>query len=105
MHTETFSYLPPLNEDQIKAQINYILENNWIPGIEFTDDPSPSNAYWNFWKLPLIQCHTVDDVLEELYACQQKHPQSYIKITGYDNIRQGQVLAFVAYKPKIEKLT
>lgn len=99
MKLETFSYLPPMDENQVKAQINYILNNGWIPGIEFTNDPGPQNSYWSFWKLPLFNAKSVDEVWKEVNNCKREHPDSYIKITGYDNRRQGQVLSFVVHKP------
>lgn len=52
MRTETFSYLPPLTDEQIEKQIAYILRNGWIPAIEYTDRPGPTNHYWTLWKLP-----------------------------------------------------
>ncbi len=99
MYTETFSYLPQFSEKDIAKQVEYILRNNWIPGIEYTDDPGPHNSYWTFWKLPLFNARTVEEVLEEVNACKQENPTCYIKITGYDNKRQGQVLSFLAYRP------
>ena len=35
----TFSFLPPLTDDEIKMQINYSLDHNWPLSVEFTDDP------------------------------------------------------------------
>ncbi len=99
MHTETFSYLPPFSDKEIEAQINYIIQNNWIPGIEYTENPGLDNSYWFFWKLPLFDARKAGDVMRELQACRKANPEAYVKITGYDNIRQGQILAFVAYKP------
>jgi len=99
MYTETFSYLPPFSEKEVAAQIKYIMDNGWIPGIEYTEDPGLENAYWFFWKLPLFDAENAEEVMSELKACREQNPKAYIKITGYDNIRQGQVLAFVAFKP------
>lgn len=99
MYTETFSYLPPFSDKEVQAQIDYIIKNNWIPGIEYTEQPGLDNSYWRFWKLPFFDAKTSAEVMEELKACRGENPGAYIKITGYDNIRQGQVLAFVASKP------
>jgi ribulose bisphosphate carboxylase small subunit len=38
-------------------------------------------------------------VLAELEECRQEHPGSYIRLNGYDSVRQGQVLAFVVHQP------
>jgi len=39
---ETFSYLPPLSDDQIARQVDYIVNNGWTPCLEFSE---PENAY------------------------------------------------------------
>jgi ribulose-bisphosphate carboxylase small chain len=39
-------------------------------------------------------------VLAELEACRMAHPDAYIKINGYDPVRQGQVVSFVAFRPE-----
>ena len=39
---ETFSYLPPLSDDQIAKQVDYIVNNGWTPTLEFSD---PALAY------------------------------------------------------------
>lgn len=99
MHVETFSYLPPMTLAQIEKQIQYILDHNWYPGIEYTKTPGPENDYWSMWKLPLFEARTTGDVLAELEACKEANPGSFVKINGYDNIRQGQVLSFVVHRP------
>jgi ribulose-bisphosphate carboxylase small chain len=99
MKTETFSFLPPMTEAQVAKQIQYVLENGWIPNIEYTDQPGPTNTYWSFWRLPLFNARTSADVLAEIEACKAANPGCYVKINGYDNRRQGQVLSFVVYQP------
>lgn len=39
---ETFSYLPPLSDDQIARQVDYIVNNGWTPCLEFSE---PEKAY------------------------------------------------------------
>lgn len=34
---ETFSYLPPLTDNQIAAQVDYIVNNGWTPCLEFSE--------------------------------------------------------------------
>lgn len=100
LRTETFSYLPPMTEAQVIAQINYILRNGWIPGIEYAYKPDPRNSFWNFFELPLFDAKAPEEVLEAVKACRARHPGAYIKLTGYDNERQAQVLAFVVERPE-----
>src|SRR5258705_11769531 len=48
-----FSFLPDLTDEQISRQVQYCLENGWAVNIEFTDDPHPSNNFWEVWGLPM----------------------------------------------------
>lgn len=34
---ETFSYLPPLSENEIAKQVDYIVNNGFIPSLEFAE--------------------------------------------------------------------
>lgn len=99
LHTETFSYLPPLSRDEVEAQVRYILANGLIPGIEYTERYDVGDDYWHFWKLPFFEARQAADVLQELDACQAAHPGAYIRLTGYDAKRQCQVLSFVVRRP------
>ncbi len=100
MRTETFSFLPPLTQNEIARQIQYILNRGWTAGIEYSTDTSPANSYWNFWKLPFFGEKQVSEIMEEMQNCREAFPNAYIRIIGYDNIRQGQVHSFVAMEPK-----
>ena len=50
----TFSYLPDLTDDQIRAQIQYCIDHDWPISIEYTDDPHPRNVYWDMFGLPMF---------------------------------------------------
>ncbi|MBI3979207.1 MAG: ribulose bisphosphate carboxylase small subunit [Chloroflexi bacterium] len=99
MKLETFSYLPPLTPQQKVRQIQYILNQGLIPGVEYTRRPEPRDHYWHMWKLPLFSARTPADVIQEVEACKAENPGTYIKLTGYDNKRQCQVISFVVYQP------
>lgn len=49
---ETLSYLPPLSDQQIARQVQYMMDQGYIPGIEFEKDPTPELHHWTLWKLP-----------------------------------------------------
>jgi ribulose-bisphosphate carboxylase small chain len=100
MKTETFSYLPDLTDEQVAKQVQYFLDKNCVPGIEYCENPNPALAYWNWWKLPLFEATSPDEVQAELEACKKAHPNAYIKVTAYDNIKQRMVMAFVVSKPQ-----
>ena len=97
----TFSYLPALSDEQIRAQVQYMLDNGWAVAVEFTDDPHPRNTYWNMWGLPMFDVKDVGAVMYEINACRKAHGHCYIKVNGFDPspLRQGQVLSFIVHRP------
>jgi len=99
MKTETFSYLPALSDKQVTKQIQYFLKNDWVVGIEYCIQPYPELAFWNWWKLPLFTASTAEEITVEINACKAAHPDSYIRLTSYDNLQQKQVMSFVVRNP------
>ncbi|KAG8384084.1 hypothetical protein BUALT_Bualt04G0081200 [Buddleja alternifolia] len=109
---ETLSYLPPLTEEQLLKEIDYLLRSKWIPCIEFELEhgfvyrehhSSPGyydGRYWTMWKLPMFGCTDAAQVLVELNEAKKEYPESFIRIIGFDNVRQVQCISFIAYKPK-----
>src|SRR5574342_1138905 len=100
MKTETFSYLPALTKEQIEKQIQYFLDNSWVVGIEYSSQPDPALAFWDWWKLPLFNIRMVGETRAEIEACRAEHANSFIRITSYDNTRQAQVMSFVVHHPE-----
>ena len=64
-----FSFLPPLTDKQISAQIKYALKNNWAIGIEYTDDPHPRNTYWEMFGNPMFDLKDPAGILGEINDC------------------------------------
>ncbi len=50
----TFSYLPDLTDEEIRAQLQYAIDRGWAVAVEFTDDPHPRNMLWEMWGLPMF---------------------------------------------------
>jgi ribulose-bisphosphate carboxylase small chain len=96
---ETLSYLPPLTDAQIAKQIQYILDQGYIPAIEFNEISDPSEAYWTLWKLPLFGAKTTQEVLNEVQSCRSQYSSNFIRVVGFDNIKQCQILSFIVHKP------
>jgi ribulose-bisphosphate carboxylase small chain len=115
---ETFSYLPPLNSDQIARQVDYIVSNGWIPCLEFSAAENAyvsndntvrfgpvsclyyDNRYWTMWKLPMFGCSDPSAVLNEISRCSRAFPQAYVRLVAFDNIRQVQIMSFLVQRPK-----
>jgi ribulose-bisphosphate carboxylase small chain len=51
------------------------------------------------WKLPMFGCTDSTQVLAELEECKKAYPDCFIRIIGFDNIKQVQCVLFIAYKP------
>jgi ribulose-bisphosphate carboxylase small chain len=100
----TFSYLPDLTDEEIVAQIQYCLNNNWPLSVEFTDDPHPRNVYWEMWGLPMFDLADAAGVMIEITACREANPQCYIKLNAYDARlgRQTTALSFIVQRPTNE---
>ena len=81
----TFSFLPDLTDDQIKAQVGYCQRNGWAVNIEFTDDPHPRNTYWEMWGQPMFDLKDPAAVMYELAECRKVHGgRAYIRVSGFD---------------------
>jgi ribulose-bisphosphate carboxylase small chain len=96
---ETLSYLPPLTDQQIAKQIQYMIDQGYIPAIEFEENPKPTDHHWTLWKLPLFNANTPQDVLNEVRECRGEFSNSYIRVIGFDNIRQCQMVSFIVHRP------
>ncbi|OWM84658.1 hypothetical protein CDL15_Pgr027445 [Punica granatum] len=108
---ETLSYLPPLSEAQLGREVDYLLRMGWVPCLEFDvgsgfvyreNHRSPGyydGRYWTMWKLPMFGCTDSSQVLKELQEAKKAYPDAFIRIIGFDNVRQVQCISFIAYKP------
>ncbi|KAK2971587.1 hypothetical protein RJ640_017956 [Escallonia rubra] len=108
---ETLSYLPPLSTESLAKEVDYLIRNGWVPCLEFEtehgfvyreNNSSPGyydGRYWTMWKLPMFGCTDSSQVVKELEECKKEYPQSFIRIIGFDNVRQVQCVSFIAHKP------
>ncbi|KAL7141707.1 hypothetical protein ABFS83_08G071400 [Erythranthe nasuta] len=109
---ETLSYLPPLTDEELAKEVDYLLREKLIPCIEFELEhgfvyreynSSPGyydGRYWTMWKLPMFGCTDSAQVLRELDEAKKTYPSAFIRIIGFDNVRQVQSISFIAYKPE-----
>ncbi|KAK2358766.1 Ribulose bisphosphate carboxylase (small chain) family protein [Trifolium repens] len=107
---ETLSYLPPLSDDSIAKEIDYMIKNGWTPCLEFDEFGSIHRAnsqmpgyydgrYWTLWKLPMFGCNDSSKVLNEIHECKRTYPNAYIRCLAFDNKRHMQSMAFIIHKP------
>lgn len=99
-----FSYLPPLTDDEIAAQVRYALLKGWPVSIEHSTDPHPRNVYWEMWGLPLFDLDEPDGVMAEINACRSTFPAHYVRVLAYDASlgRQTTAMQFLVQRPDVE---
>jgi ribulose-bisphosphate carboxylase small chain len=100
----TFSFLPPLTDDQIASQVQYCLDNGWAVSIEYTDDPHPRNTYWEMWGQPMFDLATVGPFMSELAACRAQHTNMYVRVAAFDSTKGWESLRtlFIVDRPEVE---
>jgi ribulose-bisphosphate carboxylase small chain len=100
---ETLSYLPPLTDQQIVKQVQYLLDQGFIAGVEFEETPQPDTHFWTMWKLPMFGSPSAQEVLSEVRECRSEYPNAYIRVIGFDNIKQCQTMSFIVHKPSTSR--
>ena len=100
----TFSFLPDLTDDEIRAQVGYALDQGWACAIEHTDDPHPRNTYWEMWGLPMFDLADPAGVMAEVAACRAAYPRRYVKLNAFDATRgvESTQLSFIVQRPPEE---
>ena len=81
------SYLPPLSNSQIERMVQDILMKGYLPMIEYTDQPTLDNVYWQLWSMDTEEI-TPQIVMSQIEACKQSNPYNAIRLVGYDKERQ-----------------
>merc|ERR1712023_281993 len=112
MRYETMSYLPDFGERDMEAQVAYMLKHGYTPCIEFDtmnngqifreNSRGPTyydGRYWTMWKLPMFGATNARQVMQEVADCKRSNPNAYIRILGFDNIKQVQCMGFLVAKP------
>lgn len=94
----TFSYLPGLDEERVRAQVRHLLDRGWVAAVEHVEPARASHTFWYLWKLPLFGVTDPDEVMAELARCRDANPGHHIRLIGYDRHHQTQGLALVAYR-------
>mmetsp|Transcript_42054 Transcript_42054/g.80421 ORF Transcript_42054/g.80421 Transcript_42054/m.80421 type:complete len:177 (+) Transcript_42054:3046-3576(+) len=117
---ETMSYLPPLTAAEIGRQIDYIVRSGWTPCLEFSAPDTAftlahdsgnsqivssatcgyyDNRYWAMWKLPMFGCTDSSQVLNEVSNCTRAFPGCFVRVAGFDNVKQVQCASFIVHRP------
>jgi ribulose-bisphosphate carboxylase small chain len=99
-----FSFLPDLTDEQISAQVEYCLRNEWAIGVEYTDNPHPRNTYWEMWGNPMFDLRDAAGVMMEVQACRKANPEAYVRLNAFDSTRGFETVrtSFLVNRPKSE---
>lgn len=99
-----FSFLPELNDDQIRAQVQYCIDNGWAVSVEFTDDPHPRNTYWDMWGHPMFDNPDAAALMLELNECRKVYGDRYIRVVAFDATHgwESVKLSFIVNRPQDE---
>jgi ribulose-bisphosphate carboxylase small chain len=99
-----FSFLPPLTDAQITAQIKYALGRGWALSVEYTDDPHPRNTYWEMFGAPMFDLKDPAGILIEINNCRKTFPNHYIRVMAFSSVRgvESPTMSYIVNRPKIE---
>ena len=99
-----FSFLPPLTDVQITAQLKYALKHDWAIGIEYTDDPHPRNTYWEMFGNPMFDLKDPAGILLEINNCRKTFPNHYIRVVASSAVRgvESLTMSYIVNRPKKE---
>ena len=99
-----FSFLPDLTDEEITAQVEYMLSRGWGVGVEYTDEPHPRNTYWEMWGHPMFDLKDAKGVMMELADCRKAHGDDYIRLIAFDSTRgfETVTMSFIVNRPKVE---
>ena len=99
-----FSFLPPLTDLQITAQIKYALGKGWAISVEYTDDPHPRNTYWEMFGAPMFDLKDPAGILMEVNNCRKTFPNHYIRVMAFSSVRgvESPTMSYIVNRPTVE---
>ena len=99
-----FSFLPPLTDLQITAQIKYALGKGWAISVEYTDDPHPRNTYWEMFGAPMFDLKDAAGILMEVNNCRKTFPNHYIRVMAFSSVRgvESPTMSYIVNRPTVE---
>ena len=57
------------------------------------------SRYWTMYKLPMFGCTDPSQVLTEIQNAATSFPDAFIRICGFDSVRQTQCASFLVHRP------
>jgi ribulose-bisphosphate carboxylase small chain len=83
----------------------FVLISNYLQkGFVYRENHSSpgyyDGRYWTMWKLPMFGTTDASQVLKELDEVVKAYPNTFVRIIGFDNVRQVQCISFIAHAPE-----
>ena len=90
---------------QIRAQMQYALDNDWALSVEFTDDPHPRNFLLGDVGPAHVRPADPAAIMLEVQRCREAYPTHYIRVNAYDRRlgRQTTALSFIVKRPRTRR--
>ena len=98
MRFENLSFLPPLNETQVAAQIGDILKKELLPIIEYAEEPNNNDIYWSTWPLDAEELD-INHIMAELKNCSRNNLYYSIRLSGYNKTTKCYENSFIYSSP------
>jgi ribulose-bisphosphate carboxylase small chain len=91
----TFSYLPPLSDEEVRRQVEHFIDRGWNCAIEHVESTRTQVRYWYMWKLPMFGVRDQRAILAEVADCRRSNPGHHVRLVAYDSKRQTLGMSFV----------
>lgn len=95
---EAMSYLPPMNADEVRQQLDRALEQDWDCVVEHVEPAHASASYWYMWKLPMFGERDVDKIIAQAAECEKNNPGHHVRISAIDKIKQTMGFSLVTHR-------
>ena len=96
---ETYSFLPPPSQEMINTHIEYIIANELVPQIEYSEYTGTPQGFWHQWHLPKNTWLTKNLIRQLLDKCIHAHPDAFIRLSGYNTKKRMFDINFVVRAP------
>jgi ribulose-bisphosphate carboxylase small chain len=83
----------------VRKQAEYMLDKEYVPMIEFLENPMESDQYWNLWRIPTGEALTSGWILKQIELCSRAHPYAHIRLSAYDRTRRVTAHSFIVAVP------
>ncbi|KAG0465546.1 hypothetical protein HPP92_019710 [Vanilla planifolia] len=70
-----------------------------------TGRPGTTTGGTGPWKLPMFRCTDAVQVAKELQECKKEYPDAFVRIIGFDNVRQARIITPIGKPGRVLRVT